>query len=66
LLLVLASSHSRVQVPRDSWPYFTVSDSRLHQPGGSGFLIYISQEQGGPVIPPGTGSHFCRLQLSCL
>jgi hypothetical protein len=22
-------SHSRVQFPRDSWPYFTVSDSRL-------------------------------------
>jgi hypothetical protein len=22
-------SHSRVRVPRDSWPYFTVSDSRL-------------------------------------
>jgi hypothetical protein len=27
-------SHSRVRVPRDSWPHFTVSDSRLPQPRG--------------------------------
>jgi hypothetical protein len=48
------SSHSWIQVPRDSWPYFTVSDSRLHQPWGSGPRIYIRKEQGGPVIHPGT------------
>jgi hypothetical protein len=47
-------SHSRFRVPRDSWPHFTVSDSRLPQPGGPGPRIYIPQEQGGPVIPPGT------------
>jgi hypothetical protein len=35
--------------------YFTVPNSRLPQPGRSGPCIYISQEQGGPVIPPGTG-----------
>jgi hypothetical protein len=29
--------------------YFTVSDLR------PGACIYIPQEQGGPVIPPGTG-----------
>jgi hypothetical protein len=29
--------------------YFTVSDLR------QGPCIYIPQEQGGPVIPPGTG-----------
>jgi hypothetical protein len=29
-------SHSRVRVPRDSWPHFTVSHSRLSQPGGPG------------------------------
>jgi hypothetical protein len=52
--------HSRVRVPRDSWPYFTVSDSRLPQPGRPSPLIYISQEQGGPVIPPGTGFPFHR------
>jgi hypothetical protein len=50
-------SHSRVRVPRDSWPYFTLSDSRLPQPGGPGPRIYIAQEQGGPVpfsSPPRT------------
>jgi hypothetical protein len=47
-------SHSRASVPRDSWPYFTLSDSRLSQLGGSG-PRYITQEQGGPVILPGTG-----------
>jgi hypothetical protein len=46
-------SHSRVGVPRDSWPYFTVSDSRLPHPGGPGSRIYIPLEQGGPVISPG-------------
>jgi hypothetical protein len=34
---------------------------RLPQPGGLGPRIYIPQEQGGPVIPPGTGFPFCRL-----
>jgi hypothetical protein len=31
------------------------------QPGGSGFRIYIPQEQGGPVILPGTGFPLRRL-----
>jgi hypothetical protein len=48
-------THSRVRVPRDSWPYFIVSDSRLPQPGGPGPHIYIPQEQGGAVIFRGTG-----------
>jgi hypothetical protein len=34
---------------------------RLPQPGGPGPCIYIPQEQGGPVIPPGTGFPFRRL-----
>jgi hypothetical protein len=34
-------SHSWVRIPRDSWPYFTISDSRLPQPGGSG-PVFIS------------------------
>jgi hypothetical protein len=51
-------SHSQVAVRRDSWPYFTVSDSILSQPGGLGARVYIPQEQGGPVIPPGTGFLF--------
>jgi hypothetical protein len=52
---------SQVRVPLDSWPHFIVSDSRLHQPGGWGPRIYIPEEQGRPVIPPGTGFHFHRL-----
>jgi hypothetical protein len=55
------SSHSQLRVLRDSWPHFTVSDWRLPQPGGPGPRIYIPQEQGGPVIGPGTGFHFRRL-----
>jgi hypothetical protein len=51
-------SHSRVRVPRDSRPYFTVSDSRLPQPGGPAPRIYIPQEDGGPVIHPSIGSPF--------
>jgi hypothetical protein len=54
-------SHSQVRVQRDSRPYLTVSDSMLPQPGGPGPRIYISQKQGGPVIPPGTGFFFRRL-----
>jgi hypothetical protein len=54
-------SHSWVRVPRDSWPHITVSDSRVPQPGGPGTRIYNIQEQGGPVITPGTGFPFHRL-----
>jgi hypothetical protein len=54
-------SLSQVRVPRDSWPHFIVSDSRLPQPGGPGPRIYMPQEQDDPVIPPGTGFHFRRL-----
>jgi hypothetical protein len=52
------SNHSWVRVPRDSYPYVTVSDSRLPQPGGPGPRIYVPQEQGGPVILLGTGFLF--------
>jgi hypothetical protein len=51
-------SHFQVRVPRDSWPRFTVSDSRLPQRGGPGPCIYIPQEQGGPHIPQALGSLF--------
>jgi hypothetical protein len=54
-------SHSWVGVLRDLWPYFTVSDSKLSQPGGSGPRIYILQEQDGQVISPGTGFPTRRL-----
>jgi hypothetical protein len=62
LLLVLASAvilRSESRATHDH--IFTVSDSRLPQPGGSGPRIYIPQEQGGPVITPGTGFPFRRL-----
>jgi hypothetical protein len=54
-------SHSRVRVSRDSQTYSTILDSRLPQPGGPGVSIYIPQDHGVPVIPPGTGFPFCRL-----
>jgi hypothetical protein len=43
-------SHSRVWVPRDSWLYFTVSDSRLPQPGGPGPCIYVPQALGSIFV----------------
>jgi hypothetical protein len=51
-------SYSQVRVPQDSWPHFTVSNSRLPQPGRPGPRIYIPQEQGGPVILQALGSLF--------
>jgi hypothetical protein len=54
-------SYSQVRVPRDPRPQFTVSDSRLPQPGGPGPCIYIPQEHGGTVISPGTVFPFRRL-----
>jgi hypothetical protein len=43
-------SNSWVQVPWDSWPYFTVLDSRLPQPAGLGPHIYIPQALGSLFI----------------
>jgi hypothetical protein len=54
------ASHSQVRVPRDSWSYFTGSDTRLLQPGRPGPRIYFPQENRGPVMPPGTGFPFRR------
>jgi hypothetical protein len=51
-------SNSPVRVLRGSWPHFTVSDSRLPQPGGPGSRTYIPQEQGGPIVPQALGSLF--------
>jgi hypothetical protein len=56
-------SHSRVRVPRRSWPYFTVSASRLHQHGGPDLLIHIHQERGGPVTTPCMWFPLCRSGL---
>jgi hypothetical protein len=56
-------SHSQVRIPRDSWSQFTVWHWRLPQPGGPCPRIYTPQEQGDPVIPPGTLFPFRRLLL---
>jgi hypothetical protein len=47
--------------PWNSRPYFTVSDTRLSQSGGPDSRIYISQEQDGQIIPPGTSFSLCLL-----
>jgi hypothetical protein len=51
-------SHSRVRVPRDSWPYFTVSDSRLSQIEGPGPRIYIPRNSVVGLYPQALGSLF--------
>jgi hypothetical protein len=51
-------SHSQVRVPRSSWPHFTLSDLRLPQTWKTRSLYLYPQEQGGPVIPPGTRSTY--------
>jgi hypothetical protein len=58
------SNHSGVQVSQNS-DRILPSHLRLPQPGGPGPRIYIIQEQGGPVIPPGTEFPFhCLLRLA--
>jgi hypothetical protein len=43
-------SHSQVRVPRDLQPHFTLSDSRLPQPGGPSPRIYIPQALGSLFV----------------
>jgi hypothetical protein len=54
------SSHSLVQVPQNS-DRTVLSHMKFPQPGDPGPHTSISQEQGGPVTPLGTGFHFHRL-----
>jgi hypothetical protein len=55
-------SHSRVRVPRVSRPNYTVSASRLPQPGGPGPRIYIfPRNRVAQLYTPGTGFPFRRL-----
>jgi hypothetical protein len=65
-LLVLASAVILRFQFRGTQDQILFSDSRLPQPGGPGLRIYIPQEQGGPIIPPGTGFPFRRLRLAGL
>jgi hypothetical protein len=60
LLLGLARANTAVQVPQNS-DHILLSRLRLPQPGEPGPRIYIPQEQGVPVTPPGTGFHFRHL-----
>jgi hypothetical protein len=58
LLLTVAAgtrqrSLSRIRVPWDSWPYFTLSNLRLPHAGGPGCRIYFPLEESGPIISPG-------------
>jgi hypothetical protein len=54
--------HSWAQVPQNSWSHLIISfEDPPPQPGGPCPRIYITQEQGGPVIPLGTGFPFCCL-----
>jgi hypothetical protein len=46
---------------RETEDHIILSQMRLPQTGGPGPRIYIPQEQGGPVIPRGTGFPFLRL-----
>jgi hypothetical protein len=61
LLLGLARAVTLGSKSRKTYSHILLSHLRLLQPGGPGSLIYIPQEQGGPVIPPGTGFPFYRL-----
>jgi hypothetical protein len=44
---------------------FLLSDLRLPQPGGPGPHIYITQEQGGPVIPTRHWVPFSSSSTTC-
>jgi hypothetical protein len=62
LLLDLVSTVILGSESRGTHDHILLSQIRNSpQPGGAGPRIYIPQEQGGPVIPPGTGFPFHRL-----
>jgi hypothetical protein len=60
LLLALPRQrvHSQVRVPRNSWPHFTVSGSRLPQLGEPGPRIYISRKRVARLYFQALGSLF--------
>jgi hypothetical protein len=53
LFLGLARAVTLGSKSRRTHGHILLSHLRLTQPGGPGSRIYIRQEQGGPVIPPG-------------
>jgi hypothetical protein len=50
-------SYSRIWVPRDSWPYFNVSDSRVPNLEGQ-VPVFMSPRNRGPSYTPGFGFLF--------
>jgi hypothetical protein len=58
MLLGLARAITLGSKSRRTYGHILLSHLRLPQPGGPGSRIYISQEQGGPVIPRALGSLF--------
>jgi hypothetical protein len=61
LLLGLARAVTLRSKSRRTHGHILLSHLRLPQPGGPGPRIYIPQEEGVLVIPPGTGLPSCRL-----
>jgi hypothetical protein len=61
LLLGFPSAGLSGSSPTGLMTQFTASDSRLHQLGRPSLFIYIVQEHGIQIIPPGTGFQFLRL-----
>jgi hypothetical protein len=51
-------SHPWVRVPRDSWPYFTVSDSRLPNLEGQVHLFISPRNRVAQLYPQTLGSLF--------
>jgi hypothetical protein len=60
IAVVLASAIILGSESRGTHDHILLSHIRLPQPGGPRPLIYIPQDQGGPVIDPGTGFPFRR------
>jgi hypothetical protein len=48
--------HSQVRVPQDSWPHFTISDSRLPQLGGQVTIFISPRNRVAQLYPQSLGS----------
>jgi hypothetical protein len=55
LALALVGGVTLGSKSRRTHGHILLSHLKLPQPEGPGPCIYIPQEKGGPVIPPGTG-----------
>jgi hypothetical protein len=50
-------SHSQIRVPWDSWPHFTLSDSRLPQPAGQVPVFISPRNRVARLYPQALGSY---------